>query len=373
MAATDETEARELRVRRDALETIEIVPVPNPADPEDVELAEGEVVLAVDAFAFTANNVTYGLLGDAFHYWDFFPAPEGWGIVPVWGFGEVVRSRAEGVTVGERFYGYYPMATHVVLRPEQVGPSGFTDGAAHRRERAAVYNRYVSTAADPGYDPAHEAEQMLLRPLFATAFLLDDVLAETERSGAAVVVLSSASSKTAYTTAFLLSRRGDAEVVGLTSARNVPFVERLGWYDHVLAYDDVELLDPEVRTAYVDMSGDVVVRGALHRHLDDALVADTMVGMTHKDALGGDPDLPGVTPTLFFAPDRAAQRLRDWGPAGLEQRLAEAWTPYLAAVTDRTTGPLRVEHGRGPAEVERVYRAVLTGEAAPDVGHVLAL
>jgi len=370
MAATQETDARELRVRRDALETLEIVSVPRP---EDLDLADGEVVLAVDAFAFTANNVTYGLLGDAFHYWDFFPAPEGWGIVPVWGFGEVVRSRVDGVAVGERFYGYYPMATHVVLRPEHVGPGGFTDGAEHRRERAAVYNRYVNTAADPGYDPAFEAEQMLLRPLFSTAFLIDDLLDETERFGASVVVLSSASSKTAYTTAFLLSRRGDAEVVGLTSAGNVPFVERLGWYDHVLAYDDVELLDPEVGTAYVDMSGDVVVRGALHRHLDDALVSDTMVGMTHKDALGGDPDLPGVTPTLFFAPDRAAQRLREWGPAGLEQRLGAAWTPFLAAVTDRTTGPLRVEHGRGSAEVERVYRAVLTGDAAPDAGHVLSL
>ena len=370
MAATDQTPGRELRVRRDALDTIDLVTVPGP---HEVGLSEGEAVLAVDGFAFTANNVTYGLLGDAFHYWDFFPAPDGWGIVPVWGFGEVVRSRAEGVAVGERFYGYFPMATHVVVRPEQASPSGFTDGAAHRRERAAVYNRYVNTAADPGYDARAEAEQMLLRPLFATAFLIDDQLADAERFGASVVVLSSASSKTAYTTAFLLARRGDAEVVGLTSSGNVPFVERLGWYDHVLAYDDVELLDPEVRTAYVDMSGDAVVRGAVHRHLDDALVHDAMVGMTHKDALGGDPDLPGVAPTLFFAPDRAAQRLRDWGPQGLEERLAEAWTPFLAAVTDPATAVLRVVHGAGPETVERVYREVLTGASAPDVGHVLRL
>lgn len=370
MSATEQQDGHDFRVRRDALDVVEIVPLPAPAD---VGIEDGEVVLAIDAFSFTANNVTYGLLGDAFRYWDFFPAPEGWGHIPVWGFGDVVRSRCEGVAVGERFYGYLPMSTHVVLRPEKVGPAGFSDGSAHRRERAAVYNRYANSTGDPGYDPAAEAEQMLLRPLFATAFLIDDLLAEQERFGASVIVLSSASSKTAYTTAFLLTRRGDAEVVGLTSARNVLFVERLGWYDHVLAYDDVELLDPEVPTAYVDMSGDAAVRGAVHRHLMDALTYDCMVGMTHKDQLGGDPDLPGVAPTLFFAPDRAAQRLADWGPLGLEERLAEAWAPFLAAVTDPAAPHLRIAYGRGPEAVERVYREVLGGEASPEAGHILTL
>ena len=284
-----------------------------------------------------------------------------------------MRSRCDGVTEGERFYGYLPMATHVVLRPEKVGPTGFSDASPHRSERAAVYNRYTSTAGDPGYDPAAENEQMLLRPLFATAFLIDDLLAEHERFGASVVVLGSASSKTAYSTAFLLSRRGDAEVVGLTSARNVPFVERLGFYDHVLAYDDIGLLDPEIPTAYVDMSGDAAVRGAVHRHLMDALTLDLMVGMTHKDGLGGDPDLPGVAPTLFFAPDRAAKRTADWGAQGLEERLAQAWTPLRAAVTDPDAALLRIAYGKGPEAVERLYREVLTGTAAPDAGVILSL
>lgn len=370
MPTTPSPAGFDFRVRRDALDIVEIAPLPAPAD---VEIQDGEVVLAVDAFSFTANNVTYGLLGDAFHYWDFFPAPEGWGHIPVWGFADVVRSRCDGVAVGERFYGYLPMATHLVVRPGSVGPAGFSDTSAHRSERAAVYNRYTNTAGDPGYDPAAENEQMLLRPLFATAFLIDDLLAEHERFGASVVVLGSASSKTAYSTAFLLAQRGDAEVVGLTSPGNVGFVERLGWYDHVLAYDDIELLDPEVPTAYVDMSGDAAVRGAVHRHLMDALTHDLMVGMTHKDDLGGDPDLPGVAPVLFFAPDRAAKRAADWGPLGLEERLAQAWAPLRAAVSDPGAAHLRIAYGKGPEAAERLYREVLTGTAAPDAGIILSL
>ena len=35
-------------------------------------------------------------------YWDFFPAEQGWGRVPMWGFAEVERSEAEGVEPGTR-------------------------------------------------------------------------------------------------------------------------------------------------------------------------------------------------------------------------------------------------------------------------------
>jgi len=48
------------------------------------ELAEGEVLIAVDKFALTANNITYGVAGDTMGYWQFFPAhdpaAEGYGL-----------------------------------------------------------------------------------------------------------------------------------------------------------------------------------------------------------------------------------------------------------------------------------------------------
>ena len=58
-------------VKRDDLKTFSFEPSPRA---EDVDLADGEVLLKVDRFAFTANNVTYGVVGDRFSYWDFFPA-----------------------------------------------------------------------------------------------------------------------------------------------------------------------------------------------------------------------------------------------------------------------------------------------------------
>ena len=43
------------------------------SQPAQVEIELGEVLLSIDAFAFTANNVTYAMFGDAMNYWQFFP------------------------------------------------------------------------------------------------------------------------------------------------------------------------------------------------------------------------------------------------------------------------------------------------------------
>ena len=84
------------------------------------EPAEGQALLAVDAFGLSANNITYATFGEAMSYWSFFPAEEGWGRVPVWGFAEVGESRHEGLPAGTRVYGYLPPSSHVVLTPERV-------------------------------------------------------------------------------------------------------------------------------------------------------------------------------------------------------------------------------------------------------------
>jgi hypothetical protein len=63
-------------------------------------LPEDALLVRVDRFAFTANNITYAVLGDQLKYWQLFPAPEGYGNIPVWGFGEVVASRPDEIDVG---------------------------------------------------------------------------------------------------------------------------------------------------------------------------------------------------------------------------------------------------------------------------------
>jgi len=365
------TQSLDFLVRRDDFHTCKLAPALIEPQPD-------QVLLRIDKFALTSNNITYAAFGDAMSYWNFFPAPEGWGRIPVWGFADVLQSRHAAIKPGERFYGYFPMSNHVVLQPERPSDAGFIDGAPHRKPLHAVYNQYTRTTADPGYDAGREAEQMLLRPLFITSFLIDDFLADNDYFGARAVVFSSASSKTAYGTAFLLSLRKTVEIIGLTSPGNAAFTERLGCYSRVVAYDQAHALPTDLPVVYVDMAGSRDVRSAVHHHFRENLKYSCAVGGTHWNALdGGASDtgakLPGPRPTLFFAPAQIKKRSVDRGAGGLQTRLAEAWRQFMVPVSDPARGWLRVIEDRGPTAVERVYREVLAGRAKPDEGHILSL
>lgn len=362
------TQAWDVQVRRDDLRQHRQVALPAA---QDVVIADGEVLLGVDVFALTANNVTYAVAGDMMNYWDFFPAEEGWGRVPVWGFGDVVQSQAEGVDVGERFYGYFPMASHVVVAPTRVGPQGFTDGAAHRQHLNRVYNSYQRVSADPGYDPAREAEQMLLRPLFMTSFMLDDYLADSEFFGAEQVLLTSASSKTAIGLAHLLhGNRGDRiAVIGLTSERNRSFCEALGCYHSVVTYPELESLAASAPSVVVDMAGDAPLRSRIHQHFGKALRHDCMVGVTHWEAPAEQTELPGPKPEMFFAPTQIQKRASDWGPGGLEQRVGAAWTTFLGSSRDW----FEVRHERGADVVVKRWLEALENRLPPSCGQLLSL
>jgi len=359
----------DLLVKRDDLRETRIV------ESEPPELAGGQALLAVDAFGLTANNITYAVFGDAMSYWDFFPAAEGWGRVPMWGFADVAESSVEGLERGTRVFGYLPPSTHLLVAPEQVDEQGFVDASAHRAHLPAAYHRYLRTDADPFYAARYEDQDMLLRPLFLTSFLLDDELGDGGLAGASTVVLSSASAKTTIGTAFMLAQREGVEVAGLTSPGNVDFVKGLGIYDRVVPYGELESLGP-VPTAFVDVAGDPEIRGAVHRRLADRLTASIAVGATHwqrfrsgsEDVTAAD-GLPGPAPRLFFAPDRVNKRSQDWGPDGLMQRAADASKPFVEWVA----GWLEVTRGVGMGAVERAYLEVLEGDVPPSRAHVVSL
>jgi hypothetical protein len=338
-------------------------------DAEPPELEPGQALLQVASFGLTSNNITYAMFGEAMSYWSFFPAEDGWGRVPVWGFAEVGASRHDALEAGARVYGYLPPSSEFVVDAARVDGRGFVDASPHRASLPPAYNGYARTDADPIYDDAHEDEQMLLRPLFFTSYLIDDFLDECDLFGARTVVLSSASSKTASALAFLLSRRDGVEVVGLTSARSGDFAGGLGVYDHVVAYEDISGL-PLERAVYVDMAGDAAVRDAVHGHYREELAHSAVVGATHHDQMAELPDgLPGPRPMFFFAPDRVTKRSADWGREGLEQRLTDAWRPYL----EWTGTWLEVIHGQGPQALEGAYLDLLDGRIDPARAHVLSL
>lgn len=333
------------------------------------EIEPGQALLRIDTFGLTSNNVTYAVFGEAMSYWDFFPAEDGWGRVPMWGFAEVEHSEAEGVEPGTRLFGYLPPSSYLVVTPADASGAGFVDASPHRVALPSAYHRYLATSTDPSYAADSEEIQMLLRPLFFTSFLIDDQLGDERLTGRGPVLISSASSKTAISAAYLLAQRDDVKLAGLTSPRSAEFVENLGIYDRTVTYDAIESLDRGPVT-FVDVAGDGEVRRAVHTHFGDDLVHSMAVGVTHWEDFGaGTGELPGPLPKFFFAPDRVTKRSADWGRAGLESRVAEAWHPFCKW----TTGWLETIAGRGFDAVRDAYLDVLEGRVPPDHAHVLSL
>ncbi|MFF5076255.1 DUF2855 family protein [Actinoplanes sp. NPDC000266] len=327
-------------------------------------IRSGEALLRVDRVGLTSNNVTYAVLGESMRYWQFFPAePRGlgpeWGLPPLWGFAEVVESTVAGVEVGTRVYGYLPPAGHLVVRPERAGSSGFRDGSAHRAALPSPYNAYRSTADDAAYREDQEDLLVLYRPLFFTSFMLADQVADNDFYGARQMVVSSASSKTAYAAAFELHGRGP-RLIGLTSPGNVAFTRSLGCYDEVLSYDETAGL-PAVPTAYLDLSGAPATRGALREILGDLLVRDIAVGLTNQipnaDAAG----------EVFFAPVQMRKRRQDWGRDGLDQRFADAWRRFA----DVVGAWLEVRAGDGRDDLQSFWLDVYHGRTPPRAGHII--
>lgn len=338
------------------------------AERAEVALAAGDVRVRVDQFALTANNISYALSGEQIGYWRFFPdEADGWGVVPIWGFGTVTESLCEGVPVGTVIWGFLPMASDLVMRPERVTPGGFTDGAPHRQELPYVYNLYARTNDDPAVLAAMADLRSLVFPLFTTSYVLDDYIADNAGFGAVQVILGSASSKTAFGLAHFLKARGGMTVVGLTSPGNIGFVEGLGYYDRVIGYASIATLDPAVPTVFVDMSGNGDVVSAIHHHFGDQLKASIGVGATHWAAPRGDKTLPGPRPAFFFAPGQIAKRDTEWGRGEMMRRATAANIAFCEMLGDRVV----IAHAQGGEAVAVAYRMMAAGQNPPDRGLIL--
>lgn len=334
-------------------------------------LADGELRLAIDKFALTANNITYALSGEILGYWRYFAAEGEWGKVPVWGFADVVESRCAGIEAGERIWGFLPMASEVVLTPGKLSPAQFFDFAPHRKGLPSLYNLYYRTANDPPQLKALEDERCLMFPLFATSFILYDYLIAHDWFGAGQILIGSASSKTGYGLAWLLHEEQKARprVVGMTSPANRRFVEDLGICDEVISYADIARLDATRPVAFVDMAGSGPVIAAVHAHFGENVKESCIVGATHWDAERKRGTLPGAKPTMFFAPAHIARREKEWGPGTVLPKTFGASTRIAQAMAGR----IDVVHLRGPQAVLQNYLAMLDNQVPPSRGLMLSM
>ena len=341
--------------------------------PRHRPLADGAAALAIETFALTANNITYAAYGDAMRYWNFFPCEDGgYGMMPVWGFATVSESRVEGLTEGTRLYGYFPMADELIVQPVHVTQRGFVDGSRHRQSLPTPYNQYSRATEALGYAPDLADHQMLMRPLFFTSWMLADFLIDNAHFGAAQLILSSASSKTAYGCAFALQQAG-VRLIGLTSPSNQATVESLGLYDQVLTYDEVDKIDSTTPGVYIDFSGRGALAEAVHSHLGNQLVHHASVGSASTTDTDAVSDQLEPRPTLFFAPNQIRKRIGDWGSETLYARYAEAERSFLERVSDAQDPWMQVEVHHGLDGAAGVIRELVDHGGSARAGHVVRM
>jgi hypothetical protein len=332
-------------------------------DSDAPALADGQILLEIEKYALTANNITYAVVGDGFGYWNFFPTGDAeWGIVPVWGFARVVASENPDIAVGERVYGYLPMASHLLVTPANVQDGGFIDGAEHRKGLAIIYNQYHRLGRE---ESPLEAERAIFQPLFTTSFLIEHFMRSNDWFGAEALVMTSASSKTSLGLAMVVKSLSPAiRRIGLTSAGNKAFVEKSGLYDEVLTYDNLSAADASRPTVSVDFAGNGQLLGAIHAHWGDMLKFSSLVGATHVEERGGADDLQGPKPILFFAPTAAEILIKDIGPVAFRAQVDEQFSAFVAGAS----AYLKVERLDGRDALQSAYLAMLANEVAPSRG-----
>lgn len=339
-----------------AFETVEVKP-----------LSDGEVLLEIEKFAFTTNNITYAVFGERLNYWQFFPAEGEEGIVPAWGYAKVVDSKHAQVATGERVYGFLPMGRYLKVQVGKATPFGFADVSAHRAGLSPVYNFYNRVEKDANYRAAIEDFIPIIQPLFATSFLCYHFLKEQQFYGGGQVLLTSASAKTALSLAFMLKQNQKVDgrkIIGLTSARNVDFVKSTGFYDEVLDYrtykDNLSVADAML----VDFAGNTDLLEEVLRTMGNTMKHITLIGFTDWQA---GRELQNPSAEFFFAPTQGQKFFRQIGPEAATRQIANGLHDFIR-VAKNWIELTYITEKEGLAEL---YLKMLKGGADPKMGYVV--
>jgi hypothetical protein len=363
---------QQFQIRKDDFMTQRLVTL-SPAE-QRANLADGEIRLAVDSFSFTANNITYAAAGYKLGYWQFFPPAgeqsQGWGVIPVWGFANVIESRCEQLPVGERLFGYFPPAPQLIMQPIKISDQRLIDGSAHRAKLPPGYNAYSRVLHEPNYDARTEPERMLLWPLHITSFCLWDALKDKDWHGAEQIIILSASSKTSAGLGYGLLKDPDAPAtVAVTSMRNTALVKSLDIYDGVVDYEQLSSINKDIPSVIVDMSGNSSVLNELNKHLGDNLNYCINVGLTHWDETQTASGISPERSEFFFAPGHIQQRVKDWGPQGFAERSQR----FMHEAASWSRQWLKVKTLQGLSGLAEIYPDVCQGRIAADEGVIIKL
>ena len=364
---------KQLQTLKNDLSKTRIVQTKNP------EIEAEEISVSIESFAFTSNNVTYGVAGNTIGYWQFFKTTEDanneWGCIPVWGFAKIIKSNVDELIVGERLFGYFPPGDILNLKPIKVTNQGFADGKEHRKDLPAVYNNYLRLSGDTNYDSSIDNIRSLLFPLHITSFCICDALQDEAYFGGDQIIIVSASSKTAIGLAQGLKETSNApSIIGLTSQKNLGFVKNLGCYDEVITYDHLSNVNFNLKSVMVDMAGSREILGTLHGSLADNMLKCLTVGMTHwdnevtaEDALGQ--AMLRERTEFFFAPAHIQKRVTDWGYEGYNQKT----TDFMKARSNQSIDWMQVKKINGLKNFISTYEKFVSGDINPNEGIIVEL
>ena len=361
----------QFQVKRNQFSAGRIIETPSQSE---TELADGEVLVKVDHFAYTANNITYAVAGDRIGYWQFFPPhnanAEEWGVIPVWGFADVVSSNNAEIQEGERLFGYFPPATHLTLLPTHTSADKFVDGSAHRSQLPAGYNIYRRVKNEGNYNPAKDNQRMMLWPLHLTAYCLWDALQYNNWYGAEQVIILSASSKTSIGLAIALEEDENAPaIVGLTSSRNKAKVEALGIYDQVFVYDELSEIDHGKKAVIVDMSGNMTAVNSLNDSMGESLVYCIQVGITHWEQAAQRIQVDKEKREFFFAPGHIQKRMKELGFEKIEKDSSE----FIGRSGAKIENWLSYQTVDGLEGLAAIHEDVCMGKIEADIGLIVQL
>lgn len=336
----------------------------------DGNLDQDQVLLKVDRFALTSNNISYCLAGDTLGYWKFFPTTDGFGRIPAMGYSDVVASKHSDIKTGDRYWGFYPMSNYLIVQAGKVSKSGFSDISSHRAGLAPIYAQFNKTSANPFYNEEREDHDLLLRGLFLTSWLVEDFMFDNDFFGANSYVITCASSKTSIALAHVVKERGLQKTIGMTSKGNVEFCESLGCYDQIITYDEAQTLDASQPIIIVDMAGNFSAMKALHEHFQDNVKYSCKVGATHLADLMGDMNtLPGATPTFFFAPTQSEKRNQEWGSGEVAKRIGLS----LQSFQSYSDQWINISRCNDVDAIETTFQRVVTGNIKPNEGLILSV
>ncbi|KAF9653648.1 hypothetical protein BDM02DRAFT_3086927 [Thelephora ganbajun] len=374
------------------------------------QLPPNHVLIRVDRFGFTANNISYQALGEVphFRYFDFHPAPDAGGVsskthglFPVWGFGDIVVSNHPIAKAGERVYGYFAPARYLVLEfsTDDLNSFFYYVPRPHLPPDRRPYNQVIRCAADAQYDsdPLAEDLTMLYRPLYWTSFWCEDWLfASNYRGGAKLIFISSASSKTAFCLAYCVQTRirneeipGDTRIIGLTSKRNMGFTRRLGLYHEVVSYDNIneKSFDPGVRAVYADVAGSDELNKKLLAIRGPIFVATIKLGMSNvtptkldvtnvwtknttlEETTGGSSSTKALKFETFFMVEWLAVRVKQLSVKEIVDMQIKAWKRLLVDAKSW----VEITRVYGGEKVKEAYDSALKNGLRAEDGYVWSL